>query len=207
MAFGSGALISAVAYELVAQAFVVSESHATLAAGLFAGAVVYWIGDLLLDRMSSGSRAEDASDSSGAAILLGVVLDGIPESLVIGLTLVSGQVSAAMVVGVFLSNFPEALGSTDGMRSAGTSATKIWTIWVIVVVASGVAAAVGFVALDAASPAVVAFVLAFAAGAILTMLADTMMPQAFANGGKATGLVTVAGFALAFGVSALEHRG
>jgi ZIP family zinc transporter len=164
MAFGSGALISAVAYELVAEAFVMSKSRGALAAELFMGAVVYWAGDVFLDRVAERSGAADDEGSSGAAILLGVVLDGIPESLVIGLTLLGGQVSAALVVGVFLSNFPEALGSTAGMRAAGASAAKIWTLWTVVVVASGVAAAVGFVALDSASSGLVAFVLSFAAG-------------------------------------------
>jgi ZIP family zinc transporter len=133
------------------------------------------------------------------------VLDGIPESIVLGLTLLGGEgVSIAMLAAVFLSNLPEALAATVGLRSAGWPSARIVGLWVLVTAVSGVAALLGYAVLDGASPRTIAFVLSFAAGAILTMLADTMMPEAFEHGGRYVGLATTAGFGLAFGLSALE---
>jgi zinc transporter, ZIP family len=124
---------------------------------------------------------------------------------VIGLTvLTGGAVSVAMLVAVFLSNLPESVAATSGLLEAGWRRARIIWLWVGVTAVSGVASLAGYTLFDGASPSVVAFVLAFAGGAILTMLADTMMPEAFAHGGKLAGVLTTVGFATAFAVSALE---
>ena len=208
MAFGSGVLISAVAFELVQEAFDTSHGEGEVALGLLAGSLVFFTGDALIDRMGGANRKHSGghqADGSAPAIVLGIVLDGIPESIVLGLTIVSGgAVSAAFLVAVALSNIPEAVAATTGLAKSGWKSSHILGLWTLVSLVSGLAALIGFAAFDTASPRIAAFVLAFAAGAILTMLADTMMPEAFEHGGKLVGVVTTFGFALAFGISALE---
>jgi ZIP family zinc transporter len=208
LGFGAGVLISAVAYELVEDAFSTSEGGAWVAAGLAAGAFAYFFGDELIDRRGGEKRKSmggEQEEGTALAIVLGIVLDGIPESVVIGLTLLEGGgVSVAMIVAVFLSNLPEAIGATSGLAVAGWQRARILGLWGLVILASGLAALAGYGLFGDASPNTVAFVLAFAGGAILTMLAETMIPEAYLRGGKAVGLVTTLGFGVAFAVSALE---
>ena len=208
LGFGAGVLISAVAYELVEEAFTASKGSTWVAVGLFAGALVYFAGDELIDRRGGEKRKSmggEQEEGTALAIVLGIVLDGIPESVVIGLTLLEGgSVSVAMLVAVFLSNLPEAIGATSGLALAGWRRWHILALWGIVILVSALAALAGYGLFGDASPDTVAFVLAFAGGAILTMLAETMIPEAYLRGGKAVGLVTTFGFAVAFGVSALS---
>jgi zinc transporter, ZIP family len=137
--------------------------------------------------------------------VLGIILDGIPESLVLGLTVLeAGTVSVAFLVAVFLSNLPEAIAATAALERAGREGKRIVRFWVLVALGFGLAALAGYAVLDTASPRTVAIVLAFAGGAVLTMLANTMMPAALQHGGKLVGFVTTLGFALAFGLSALQ---
>ena len=208
MGFGSGVLISAVAYELVQEAFDTSAGNGGLALGLISGSLVFFVGDGLIDRMGgSGRKSSQGGQASGSAlaIVLGIVLDGIPESIVLGLTLVGGGgVSAAFLAAVFISNLPEAIAATSGLAQSGWSRGRVLGLWAAVAVVSGLSALIGFGAMEDASDNTVAFVLAFAAGAILTMLADTMMPEAFEHGGKLVGVVTTIGFGVAFALSALE---
>jgi ZIP family zinc transporter len=209
MAFGAGVLISAVAFELVEEAFNTSSGEGDIALGLFLGAGVFFGGDTLIDRLGGSERKRSSRSSEDAgsplAIVLGIVLDGIPESLVLGLTIVSGgSVSAAFLVAVFLSNLPEAIAATAGLKQSGWSPSRILGLWALVMAVSGLAAVVGYVALDSAAPDTIALVLAFAGGAILTMLADTMMPEAFQYGGPLVGIFTTFGFALAFTISMLD---
>ena len=208
MAFGSGVLISAVAFELVQEAFDKAGGGGSVALGLVAGSLVFYTGDTLIDRIGGGDRKHSGgrqAEGSALAIVLGIVLDGIPESIVLGLTIVvSGSVSAAFLVAVALSNIPEAIAASSGLAKAGWAQRRILGLWLLVAVVSGLAALFGFVAFDSAPAGTVAFVLSFAAGAILTMLADTMMPEAFEHGGKLVGLVTTLGFGLAFAISALD---
>ena len=208
LAFGAGVLISAVAYELVEDAFSTSEGGAWVAAGLAAGALVYFAGDELIDRQGGEKRKSmggEQEEGTALAIVLGIVLDGIPESVVIGLTLLEGgSVGVAMLVAVFLSNLPAAIGATSGLAVAGWRHSRILGLWALVILASGLAALAGYGLLGDASPNTIAFVLAFAGGAILTMLAETMIPEAYLRGGKAVGLVTTLGFGVAFAVSALD---
>jgi ZIP family zinc transporter len=208
MAFGAGVLISAVAYELVLEAFETSGGSGGVALGLFAGCAAFYIGDTLIDRFGGDSRKRsggEQADGSPLAIVLGIVLDGIPESMVIGLGLLAGEgVSAAVLVAVFLSNLPEAIAATTGLSRAGWARARILGLWLLVTAVAGVASLAGYALLEDASANTIAFVLAFAGGAVLTMLADTMMPEAFEHGGKLVGVFTTVGFAIAFAISALE---
>jgi ZIP family zinc transporter len=207
MAFGSGVLISAVAFELVQEAWDREGAHAGVALGLFAGSLTFWAGDLLIDRRGGEHRKHSGgrqAEGSPLGIVLGTVLDGVPESIVLGLTIVvEGSVSAAFLVAVALSNIPEALAATTGLVRAGWTRVHILALWLAIALVLGLAALAGFALFETASDGVVAFVLSFAGGAILTMLADTMMPEAFEHGGKLVGVATTFGFALAFAISSL----
>jgi ZIP family zinc transporter len=214
MAFGAGVLISAVAFELAAEAVqrVGSSDGGWLAVGggLMVGALSYSAGDWWIDRQGGGDRKRSQQEAGGSALALtlGIVLDGIPESVTIGLSLLAGEsVSAAMLVAVFLSNLPESMAATTGFERSGRS--RRWTIglWLLIVVVSALSSLAGYALFDTASDLVVAGMLAFAAGAVLTMLADTMMPEAFAYGGKAVGLLTTLGFGVALAIVVLENGG
>jgi ZIP family zinc transporter len=208
MAFGAGVLISAVAFELVHEAFETSAGEGGVGLGLFLGSGLFFAGASLIDWLGGRDRKHSGGKQaagSALAILLGIVLDGIPESLVLGLTVLEGgTVSAAFLVAVFLSNLPEAIAATSGLAKAGWTRSSILGLWLVVTVACGLSALAGYGLLEGATPHTVALVLSFAGGAILTMLADTMMPEAFEHGGKLVGLFTTFGFALAFAISSLE---
>jgi ZIP family zinc transporter len=208
MAFGAGVLISAVAYELVAEALTTADQGYMVALGLFVGCGTFFAGDWLIDRMGGEHRKDAGGRQAGGvalAIVLGIVLDGIPESMVIGLGLLNGEgVSAAVLAAVFLSNLPEAIAATSGLATAGWRTARIFGLWAVVVAVSALASLAGFGLFDDASPDTIAFVLAFAGGAILTMLADTMMPEAFEQSGRLAGVLTTLGFVLAFTISAFE---
>ena len=200
MAFGAGVLVSAVAFELTAEAVKGGGWDAT-AAGLAAGSLMFFLGDRWLARRGGANRKRSTGPGPGGAalgIVLGAVLDGIPESAAIGISLLGGGgVSVAVVVAVFLSNVPESMSAAAGLR-ATWSRGRILALWAVVALVSAGAAAVGYGALGDASGDSVAFIQAFAAGAILTMLADTMFPEAFEAEGRSpfTGVVTTLGFAL-----------
>jgi ZIP family zinc transporter len=203
MAFGAGTLISAIAYDLVEDA-AASGRAVALAAGLALGAITFFIGDWWVDRAGGEHRKESGGEQAQGnsfSIFIGTLLDGIPESFILGASLVMGNgVSVAFLVAVFISNLPEAMGATTGMITAGWLKRRIIGIWLAVTgVAAGVAA-LGY-ALTAALALDGVLASAFAAGALLTMLTDSMVPEALENGGKAVGLLTVLGFAVAFALS------
>jgi ZIP family zinc transporter len=207
MAFASGVLISAVAFELVQEAFNKAGGKGAVALGLCAGSLTFFTGDFLIDRMGGADRKHSGGLQAGGsalAIVLGIVLDGIPESIVLGLSVVGGSVSAAFLIAVAISNVPEAIAASSGLAQAGWGNRRILGLWTLVAVVSGLSALLGFTVFDSASPETIAFVLSFAGGAVLTMLADTMMPEAFEHGGKFVGVVTTLGFGLAFAISGLE---
>jgi zinc transporter, ZIP family len=204
MAFGSGALIAAVAYELVQDAFATDVALAS--AGFAAGALAFYVGDWVIDRRGGHGRksvkGEQQLAGSANAIVLGTVLDGIPESFVLGASLLQDSgVPTAVVIGVFVSNVPEALSGTTGLIEAGWTRGRVFTMWSIVVGVSVIAAVSGWLLLDTMPGAGGAFATAFAAGALLVMLADTLMPEAFELGGREVGLVTALGFAVGFAMS------
>ena len=208
MAFGAGVLISAVAFDLVQEAADKSTGSGWAIAGLFAGCAVFFFGDGLIDRYGGSQRKDaDGGQESGSplSIVLGTVLDGIPESMVIGLTILEGgAVGAAYLAAVFSSNLPESISSTAGLVSSGWKKSRILWMWIAIALVSGLASLAGYGLFQNSSPDTVAFVLTFAAGAILTMLADTMMPEAFEHGGKLVGVVTTLGFAVAFTIHTLD---
>jgi ZIP family zinc transporter len=208
MGFGAGVLISAVAFDLVEEAAGMSSGHGATIAGIFAGCGVFFGGDWAIDRFGGADRkdATGAQESGSAlAIVLGTVLDGIPESMVIGLTIFQGgAVGAAYLAAIFISNLPESISSTAGLVASGWKKARILWLWIGITLVSGLASLAGYGLFQDSSPDTVAFVLAFAAGAILTMLADTMMPEAYAHGGKLVGVVTTLGFVVAFVIHELD---
>jgi ZIP family zinc transporter len=207
LGFGAGTLISAISFELTEEAYRLGGADA-VAIGLAAGALTFFLADLAVDRHGGEMRMAHAgrpAEASATALLLGAILDGIPESAVIGTTLLGGgEVGLAVVAAVFLSNLPEAFSSAAGMRTAGGTARHVLGLWALVTLACGAASAIGFLLLEDASGNWIGLLQAFAAGGVLTLLADAMMPEAFRHGGRATGLVTVLGFALAFLLSTLD---
>jgi ZIP family zinc transporter len=211
MAFGSGVLISALSFELMDEAYKTGGFEAT-AYGFLAGAAVYTAANWYLNRRgarhrkrSGDQQPEEGEDSgSGLAIAVGALLDGIPESIVIGLSMLKGGVvSTVAVAAIFLSNVPEGLSSAAGMKKAKRSALYIFGIWGGIALASGIASLVGYTVFEGFSHEVVAATTAVAAGAILAMLCDTMIPEAFEVAHDFAGLITVAGFLAAFALSRL----
>jgi zinc transporter, ZIP family len=210
MGFGAGVLISAVAFDLVEEAAGKSTGHGALVAGLFSGCLVFFGGDRLIDHLGGGDRkdptgGEGEGGGSPLSIVLGTVLDGIPESMVIGLTIFEGgAVGAAYLAAVFISNLPESISSTSGLLTSGWVKSRILWMWIGIALVSALASLAGYSLFQDSSPGVVAFVLTFAAGAILTMLANTMMPEAFEHGGKWVGIMVTLGFAVAFTIHLLD---
>ena len=203
LAFGAGALISAVAFELVEEAFAIAGGP-LLSVGLAAGALTFFGGNRwLLNRGAArrGSMVRPAGEAKGLSIVLGAVLDGIPESIVLGsVLLVGGAVPPAFLAAVTLSNLPEGFSAAADLRREGHSRAWIVGLWIGVALASALAAGAAYALLDEVGPATptVAFFQAFAAGGLITMLADTMIPEAYEDSRDIAGLVSVLGFALAF---------
>lgn len=214
LAFGAGTLISAVTFELVEQAFRRSDIWPVVA-GLGLGAATFTAGDAAIARFGGRRHrgmgmteqppaAATASGDGGLPILLGAVLDGIPESLVLGITLATGDaVSITFVVAVFVSNVPESMASTRGMIAMGYSSNTVLGLWLSVAVMSAVFAGFGAM-LDGLDQAVIAIVESFAAGALLALIADSLLPDAYRDSGLRTGLFVVLGFALAFALTSLD---
>jgi ZIP family zinc transporter len=210
-AFGSGVLISALAFEMMDKAYERGGIEAT-AGGFLGGAIVYTGANWWLSRKGAKHRkrsgdqqvSEDEHGGSGLAIAVGSALDGIPESILIGTSMLQGGVvSFVAVTAIFLSNIPEGLSSAAGMRLAGRSPRYVFSLWGGLAILLGVAAAAGYVIFGMFSPAIIAATTAVAAGAILTMLVDTMIPEAFEGTHNFAGLITVLGFLAAFALSKL----
>jgi ZIP family zinc transporter len=209
MAFGSGVLISALSFELMDEAYE-TDGLLSCAVGFLGGALAYTLANALLARYGARHRkrsgghqpTEAQHGGSGMAIAIGALLDGIPESIVLGLSLLGGHgVSTAVVAALFLSNLPEGLSSAAGMKRAGRPARYVFGIWGGIALASGIAALSGYALFSAASPEIVAATTATAAGAVLAMLVDTMIPEAFEETHDFAGLITVLGFLAAFSLS------
>jgi ZIP family zinc transporter len=207
LAFGAGALISAVSFELAAEALEVGGLGAT-AAGLTAGALVYFSLDgLIATRTSTGhGRAGRASGSgAGTALALGAFLDGIPEQLVLGIALAGGEgVGVGLLVAIFVSNLPEAIGSASEMRKSGVARSRVLRLWGAVAAVCILASGAGYAIADAASGELRAGIDGFAAGALVVMLIDSMIPEATRESGRVTGLVATLGFAVATALSSLD---
>ena len=209
MAFGAGVLISAVAYELVFEEIVLGKGSGAIGIGFFVGAFTFFFSDMLIGRIGAGDRKSISTTQQSALVIpmvLAIILDGIPESAVIGLGILeNGSVSLAMLIAVFVSNLPEAIAGTTGMKSAGWSRTKILLLWLVIAVVCALATVAGFSLFANVSKFWLAFIEAFAGGAILMMLTNTMMPEAYEHGGKAAGIFTVLGFAASVVIILLER--
>lgn len=211
MAFGAGVLISALSFDLMDEAVTVGGLLPSMT-GFLAGAVAYVGANALLTRAGAKHRkrsgryqpSEQDQSGSGTAIAVGALLDGVPESVVLGVGVATaGAVNPAMLVAVFISNFPEGLSSAAGMKQAGRSSAYVFGVWGGIALLSGISALIGYSALQGAPDSLVAGITAVAAGAILAMIADTMIPEAFSEHHLLTGLVTAVGFLTAFVISHL----
>lgn len=199
LAFGAGALISSVAFELAQEGLTIA-GPIPVAIGLAAGALAFFAANAAVDRI--GGRS--GGGAGGLPLALGSLLDGIPEQAVLGLGLAAGDgVSVALLVAIFISNLPEGIGSASDLRSAGKSPRAVFGLWCVVAVACMLATLGGYGLASVAGPEIKAGIDGFAAGALLVMLVDSMIPEATEKAGSRAGLVTVLGFAVAAALSNL----
>ena len=197
LAFGAGALVSAVSVELAEEGLRVG-GLAWTAAGLAAGALTYYALDGLIERRSA--------NGAGTALALGAFLDGIPEQLVLGISIgIAGEgVGLGLLVAIFISNLPEATGSASAMLASGTSRRSVLRLWVAVAGVCTIASVVGWAIASSVGGEARAAINGFAAGALLVMLIDSMIPDARRDGGRAAGLVATLGFAVALALSSVS---
>ena len=228
MAFGSGVLVAALTFSLVEEAFSLSQSIPPVVIGFILGGVSYSVANHILDKKSKsrssavsysdtnkntsskdgairkrkrshGENAGGGKSASGLSLLVGSVMDNIPENMALGISLVTGgAVNIVLIAAIFISNFPEGLASTEGMKSNGRSKKYVLAMWSIAVIIGTISTAIGFAVLSKTSPFVISIAISFAAGAILVMLAESMIPEAFEEGGSKIGLAAMAGFTVAF---------
>ena len=209
MAFGSGVLVAALAFSLIQEAFELSRSLSPVIIGFILGGIAYTVANYYLTKRSPGnirrrkkSHGENAGggkNTSGLSLLVGSVMDNIPENMALGISLVTGgAVNIVLIAAIFISNFPEGLASTEGMKSNGRSKKYILALWSIAVIIGMISTVIGFAFLSNTNPFVISIAISFASGAILVMLAESMIPEAFEEGGSKIGLAAMAGFAIAF---------
>ena len=209
MAFGSGVLIAALAFSLIEESFSLSQSIPPVIIGFISGGLSYTIANHFLTKKSKGnlrkrkrSHGEDGGGSknaSGLALLVGSVMDNIPENMALGISLITGgAVNIVLIVAIFISNFPEGLASTAGMKTNGKNSKQILVLWSIAVVISTISSVIGFKILSNTSPFLISISISFAAGAILVMLAESMIPEAYEEGGIKRGIATMMGVVIAF---------
>jgi ZIP family zinc transporter len=210
LAFSSGVMISSLTFDLMENAFL-SGGFASVSIGFLSGTLLFVLGDYLIDRADAYFRrdSEQAPDplrqtgtlrrNSGSTVLLGFVLDGIPESLAIGIGLAAEEsIGLSMMIAVLLSNLPEGISGAIDMKNSGRSNFYILSIWGVTIFAAILAAAAGYGLLGGASPHVIAINLSIAAGAILAMLSNKELPEAFEISGRFTAIVTALGFFITF---------
>ncbi len=207
MAFGSGVLISAVSFELMDEAYH-RGGFISSAPGFLAGILIYTLGARFVNKRGAKFRKRSGDhqkkDGNAKAIAYGALLDGIPESIVIGLSLLSGKgPSLVTVLAIFISNVPEALSSSSGMKKAGRSKTYVFSVWGGIVAISGISSFLGYTIFGKLSILWISFITALAAGAILSMIVDTMIPEAYEEEGDWAGIITGLGFLVAFITSKL----
>jgi ZIP family zinc transporter len=197
LAFGAGALVSAVSFELFEEGVNVGGS-ASVGIGLAAGALVYFLLSRVVERLAPG----DKDSPGGTALALGAFLDGIPEQTVLGIGIAGGEgVSIGLLVAIFVSNLPEAIGSATDMRAAGSSVRQIRLLWLAVAGLCALSTPLGYFLAKETGGHFQALINGFAAGALLVMLVDSMIPEATEKSGRVAGLATVLGFAVAAGLS------
>jgi ZIP family zinc transporter len=202
MAFGSGVLISALAFDLVQEAEETGGTGPTVL-GFLAGAIAYVVANIALDRVGARKRLRTGKGKSGSGtgIAVGALLDGVPESAVLGLSMVGGSgVSVPILAAIFISNIPEGLASTADLKRDNRGLRYVVALWAGIAFACAISSLLGFVLLDTASPQVTAVINAIAAGAILAMICDTMIPEAFDRARALTGLLATVGFLTSFAI-------
>jgi len=213
MAFGSGVLVSALSFELMEPAYSTGGLLPS-AVGFMVGAVLYSAANWYLGhhgakhRKRSGNQLSEDKQAggSGTVIAAGALIDGIPESIAIGLTFLSGGgVGIAAVAAIFISNLPEGLSSAAGMKKAGRTPIYIFALWTSIAIVSGVAAFLGYTLCKNVSPGVMAAMSAVAGGAIMAMLVETMIPEAFEGTRNLAGLEACAGFLVSFAITVLAE--
>lgn len=211
MGFGAGTLISAISYELIFEAVKMGKGTGFPAIGLLAGAATFFLADKIIGNLGARNRMKVGASKSSSLVIpmvLAIILDGVPESIVIGLGIFEGgSVSLAMLVAVFISNLPEAIAGSSGMKEGGWSKKKILTLWLFIALFCAFATMAGFSLFSGASNQWISFIQAFAGGAILMMLANSMIPEAYEHGGKLAGVFTVLGFFVSVSVVVLENMG
>jgi zinc transporter, ZIP family len=207
LAFGAGALISAISFELALEGATVGGLDTT-AIGLAIGALTYFLLDGAIARRHSAGRGRpgrSGADDAGPALALGAFLDGIPEQMALGIGLAGGEgVSVGLLVAIFVSNLPESIGSATAMEAAGTARDKIMRLWLAVAAICTLATVVGYALADATAGDFKAIIDGFAAGALIVMLIDSMIPEAAREAGRTAGLVTTLGFAVATALSSVS---
>jgi ZIP family zinc transporter len=205
MGFGAGALISAIAYELIPESMLVGWQ---MPAAFLIGALAFYLGDWIVDRQGGEDRknlTEGQEPGSGAAIFIGTLLDNVPESIILGMGFaIGGAVNLAFMAAVFVSNLPEGLAGTLSLENAGHSHRSVFWMWTSLVILSALCAGLGYLIVRYLPGLDGRYSQAFAAGAMLTMIADAMMPEAFEHGGKLVGIFTVFGFLTAAILSVVQ---
>ncbi|MDQ3873357.1 MAG: ZIP family zinc transporter [Thermoproteota archaeon] len=207
MAFGAGVLVAALTFSLIEEAYNLVNDIVPVVLGFALGGLSYSVVNHILNnksgtknrKRSHGENAGGGNDASGIALMIGSLMDNIPENMALGISIVAGgTVNVVLIAAIFISNFPEGLASSQGMKSNGKSTKQILLLWAVVVAIGTVASAIGFSVLANVNKDIVAIALSYASGAILVMLAESMIPEAFEEGGSKIGLATMAGFAVAF---------
>jgi zinc transporter, ZIP family len=209
MGFGAGTLISAISYELIFEAVKEAKGTGYPAFGFFAGAFTFYFADKMIGKLGASNRMDVNTSKSTSLIVpmvLAIILDGVPESIVIGLGLSGGgAISLAMLVAVFISNLPEAIAGSTGMKAGGWSRKKIILLWLFIALFCSLSTVAGYSLFVNTSSEWLSFIQAFAGGAILMMLANSMIPEAYEHGGKLAGVFTVLGFFISVSIVILEN--
>jgi ZIP family zinc transporter len=211
MAFGSGVLIATLTFSILVEAFSITHTLPATAAGFILGGVSYSLANLILERksksktsinehknVSDANTISDRKSASGRSLFIGSVMDNIPENAALGITLAAGgAINIAFLVAIFVSNLPEGLASTNDMKSSGLSRRYIIILWSIAILIGTLATTIGYGILANTSPIIISISIAFAAGAILAMLGESMIPEAFKKEGFGKGMALLAGFLIA----------
>ncbi len=211
MAFGSGVLIATLCFSILPEAFSYTHELTATSIGFILGGLSYIIANTVLERKSntkastnvhpeaSGDKpTTERKPASGKGLFIGSIMDNIPENVALGITLAAGgAINIAFLVAIFVSNLPEGLASTNDMKVSGLSRRYILMLWSVAVVIGTFSTTIGYSVLSNTSPPIISITIAFAAGAILVMLGESMIPEAFKKEGFGKGLALLAGFLIA----------